>query len=501
MNLFKKYKELKRTLKYVRDDLPNSLTQLSETDSNLSNKLDAIQGPLSDLVSKLETIQGSLSQTGESLNKILESVEENGQEYKRNCCEHNENINTVSNNLHHYADLLNDRLSINDFFNYEMTSLLNSKKEGKKNVLLVGFYGAYNFGDEIMLQTIIDFLNAKSNVHLTIMLAENDSYDSYQLGDVDVIHYCRTYSDFSFLASFFDVLIIGGGALLDDKTYEKKNNGFLSLSTIVVKLPLYFVQKKKKAYLFGLSSNGELYNTQYINDLKETICYSDYFSLRDIDSLKTLENAGIRSEKIQIIDDIALANGSWLEWNHAERPGNKKVIGITWFCMDDYKAKLIDLIKELVAFDKDIEIVLLPMYDFLHVDLKFYNNVLDQLRIFGICNIKVAQYPKTLSEALNMLESISLIINMRYHASLISSVMGLPQIILLCDKHPHYKNKLTFIKKQMGENVDLLSFDSDICKIIEVFINKIENTERKPISTDRIEKNITKLKKILREIQ
>lgn len=81
-----------------------------------------------------------------------------------------------------------------------MLSLKNNQFN-KKKVLICGFYGAFNLGDELMLQTILKNLKNVSNLEITIMLCDNPYTDTTKYGKCKFIHYPRTRNDLNIIAN------------------------------------------------------------------------------------------------------------------------------------------------------------------------------------------------------------------------------------------------------------------------------------------------------------
>lgn len=70
-------------------------------------------------------------------------------------------------------------------FNFELLSYNNNKQK----ILIVGFYGGYNLGDELMLQTLLKHLEKFDNLELTVMIADNASYNIDEFKNVRFIHF------------------------------------------------------------------------------------------------------------------------------------------------------------------------------------------------------------------------------------------------------------------------------------------------------------------------
>lgn len=66
------------------------------------------------------------------------------------------------------------------------------------------------------------------------------------------------------------------------------------------------------------------------------------------------------------------------------------------------------------------------------------------------------KYPENLYNTLNCLNSQDIIISMRYHGSLISSILNKKTISIIDYSHRHYANKMNYINKY---NKDVLNYD------------------------------------------
>ena len=98
----------------------------------------------------------------------------------------NEKIDKVNENIqlqktYEINNKINDELhEINEVvkqFKYSNTELQKiCYNDDKKNVLVIGFYGAPNLGDELMLETLLEYLENIKNIQITVLLADNPQY-------------------------------------------------------------------------------------------------------------------------------------------------------------------------------------------------------------------------------------------------------------------------------------------------------------------------------------
>lgn len=229
--------------------------------------------------------------------------------YSKKIDEIEENVNSLSNDFINAKnnvkdDLLKMEEQINnlDYVNLEYINLHTDVS--KNRVLIVGFYGAPNLGDELMLFSILKKLSPiDSGLDITVMMSENFNFDITDYPKCKIIHYPKNIIDINTLANYYDTLIIGGGALLDDTDYTLNSN-MLSLPTTLINLSYRMITCKKNVILYGLSSSYELNNKEFIRKLNYISSNANYFSLRDTNSLKILNKCGINTNKIRIVHDL-----------------------------------------------------------------------------------------------------------------------------------------------------------------------------------------------------
>lgn len=401
----------------------------------------------------------------------------------------------------------NEQFSWGDFVNPELGLLAVNQFRcpiRKKQILLVGFYGGYNLGDELMLQTVLEIFSKIADVHITIMLAENAAYDASIHGDIDILHYVRTYSDYSHLSSFFDGMVVGGGALLDECTYGSVFNHFLSLGTTVVELPKYFAAKGKPTCFLGLSTNQKLSDAKYLCALDQCVRESMYFSLRDTCSLGAMREAGISAEGIDIVDDLLLANSGWLEQTAGGSHGEVKNLAVTWVADETRKQLLIHILEQLAAVSAQKRIPLLislvPAYAYLDIDQHFFSEVYKELSEGAADITRIVQYPTTLSQARAIFAFADAALNVRYHTSLICACEGVPQTQVILTDHRHYPNKMKWIADNFSAGICVNGIDDSPEEIVSNIFENLKTPRKPTINRERVAANRDKLLKHLTEM-
>ena len=422
-----------------------SKRKIIQQNNNIINELNLILGQIVDIEKKMEKNNDILYQLEENTKILKEKIDNNtikNEEKNKSILQMEKNINSIIEKI--------------KYFNCEITNLNDSNKKIK--ILICGFYGAPNLGDELMLQTLLSYFN-KEKVDITIMLSDNLEFEMYDLGlpNIKYIHYPHTIYDLNCLSNNFDKLIFGGGALLDDDYYMDNNNFKLSMSTILLELSYQFIINKKEVYWIGLSSNKDFKNEIYIQKLRKIINNIKYVSLRDTNSLNVFKKNKIKTTNINIINDIILAN-KLFQKQYVNK--EKKIIGIIFITdlnLIEKEAIFINkIISEIKKNNSEYKIHLIPFYNYSNWDNYYYEKILEKIADKEFIRIK--NYSNSLKEIIDAILECEIIISMRYHGSLLSMILNKKVITLLNDQHPHYFNKIHYIHKKYCQQAKIFNF-------------------------------------------
>lgn len=374
--------------------------------------------------------------------------------------------------------------------NVEIPLYLQSNK--KPRLLIVGFYGAPNLGDELMLETLLKYIPNKFDI--TVMLCENYNYDITKYSNCSFIHYPKYNYDLNIIAQNYDILLFGGGALIDDSDYNY-NEVQLSLGYILINLSLKFLNFNKKVFWYGLSCSDTFEKNEFKEKLELILQKIDCCALRDKNSLEVLKKYNYEIKNVEIVDDIVFANEDLLlENNHS---GKDKKIGIIYVC--DYK-----YYKDLLVFTKRIlELTLLneytiefiPFYDYNNNDINFYKKIKEEL---GSERIVISDYTEDIPKTIDKLLEQSFVISMRYHGTLLANVLNLKVVNLKFDVHHHYNNKINYLYSNYSYVNNELLFskinDADLEKLFNNF-----NTKNNYNNANIIKQANLKLKNFIQE--
>ena len=412
-----------------------------------------------------------------------------------------ETINAIYNieyNIEHNIELCSKNVNM---------ELINLKKTEKQKVLVVGFYGAPNLGDELMLQSVLNKMDATKTA-ITVMLADNPNYKLLNYSNINYIHYPKTNMDINIMANYFDKIVFGGGALIEDKHFDEPDAYKHNTATILIELSMAAISNNKKVYCLGLSTSKELSNEKYKTKLEYIIDKADYFSLRDKNSVETLKKSGLKNtKKIKIINDLAMSlpDREYTLKNNKELTVGMVLVG---FSEQEMLKNIIrwthDYFKEQ---KKSAKIKCIPFYDYNHCDINELTKLVKSLELEDV--VEVLPYFQAYNDIAEVFLECDLIVTMRYHASVLALKFGIPSIHIIYDFHPHYENKMNALKEKYEIhdafisciNMNKESFINSINYVTENMkkISKKEQDVSKKIEKTAVEEHMNVINKILED--
>lgn len=349
-------------------------------------------------------------------------------------------------------------------------------------VLLCGNYGDANLGDELMLSTVVAHLRAHTNADITVMLMPRIDYDCLWLGDVHIIHAPNNAADAQHLADFFDAVIFGGGALIEDTFYSYagpssaydegsfgpvpyfESRGMrmgMSIGRVLVDVGGGFVAAGKPAFCLGLSATeSRPVHRTFLEKLQRLIDGAARFSMRDAESVRTLESWGLRCDKVVCAEDLLFANdalaacapaggGAVPAIARAQEGGPARValIVLCYGAPIERIARLIALVNDRFGGPGKVAIDLVP----------FYTGFFDDVDVLGCAvqasgaeNAHVAPYTNDMAQLASFLGTCDLVVSERYHGCLMALSLGVPTAPLFNDAHPHYRIKMAHLLELFG---------------------------------------------------
>lgn len=457
--------------KKIRGVLPSTARSMEENFSDLNRKLESIEG-------RLAKAEGILNNICRLIEK-QELVHSELREMSASSIEWLEGISAKTDAL-----TKSQRYSNAEYLH------LSSRSDGAKRILVAGWYGAENLGDELMLKTLLAYFTEEMLLRTTVLLWDYESYSRFELDHrVRTIHYPHSVWDLELLADAYDVIVWGGGAIIDDNQFTDDPSN-INTGNIFIRLNELALARKKHVYCLGLSSNQFFADTEYVARLEKVVKKTSLFSVRDAYSAETLERAGISVDAIVKCQDIVFANKDILrlrERRESYESGDFFKLGVVLFFtegrLDQYIHIVEEICKTLEKLKHPFEIALIPFLNEEGIDVKHYERIRESISSPEF--VKIVEYSE--KGVLEELASCNFSVCYKYHAALISNLLGVHSLNVCCDEHPHYYNKMKYLADIFQYQSHLVLSEKFEKNVAEVLTNAICDS-REPI----LDKNFVK---------
>lgn len=347
-----------------------------------------------------------------------------------------------------------------------------------KKIVLSGYYGFNNAGDEAILMAIISSLKQLSN--LEILVFSGDPKVTSIRHDVNSVH---RFNVFAVIKSFIrsDLFISGGGSLLQDVTSIKSLLYYLSLIVLG-----NIFSKRVMLYAQGIGPIERKWLRKLTNWVLK---YVDMIAVRDIESKNFLINFGVDKKKIQLTADavfllpqIGLQDGKVLLSRYGiDESSNLVGVAIRSWHNDKYLGALVDALDALADAGK--KIFLIPLQ--YSVDVVVARKLQKAMRH----DVKILEKEYTIEELLSLVGNMELIIGMRLHSLIFAAVMGVPFVALNYD--PKVTAFVNMVQGIAAGDVDNLTTDKilDACRqAVNVKVDLCELRRQAEINNNIVEK-------------
>lgn len=314
-----------------------------------------------------------------------------------------------------------------------------------KKVLISGYYGFGNFGDELILSLLLDKLK---DCKVTVLSSNpRKTYETYGVTSVQTFSFDHVIKE----VATCDVLISGGGSLLQNVT----SNQSLWFYASIIKLAQAF-RKEIVIFAQGIGPVKGWYSTGMTKGILKK---ANYVSVRDEKSMELMKKWKINHAKL--VCDPAYS----IEVSQPERT---KKIGIQLRKFDTLTDDLFDnIVTQVLSRYYDREIELLCLQDDMDKDVS--QIFINKMRLID-SNVK-AKVIKGLTpkEIINRISTYDCMIGMRYHACLVATKYGVKTLAI------GYDPKVEMLAQDAG--IPCLSMDSSKNNYESAF-NQMESQSR-----------------------
>lgn len=349
-----------------------------------------------------------------------------------------------------------------------------------KKILLAGYYGFGNLGDEAILEMALEqILQITDRKSITILSGNKEA--TARKYDIDTIDRYNVMSILRKLKSS-DAIVFGGGSLLQDITSKRSIYYYLFLIRLA---------KLMNNKIIMLSQGiGPIINEKSKNAVASTLKLVDYITVRDKHSKDYLEALGVNQDKIFLSTDpvINLKAGESINKNPH---GPKRVcFSLRNWKNADVSTKIVQVAQKLIS--DGIECCFIPFY--YNEDLLLIEEVEKSL------GDKAVYYKErlTTTDAFDIIKNMDVMVGVRLHSLIFAAAANVPFVAVSYDhKVDHFANSVNMKVSCKIDNIDSIQLYSEI-------VNKIENENEEKLM---LKQSVSKLReltnvnyKILKEI-
>ena len=332
-------------------------------------------------------------------------------------------------------------------------------------IVVSGYYGFNNSGDDALLAAIIENIRSVyGNAQITVL--SNSPKDTKSIYRANAVYRYNIFSVLYEIATC-DVLLSGGGTLIQDATSTKSLYYYLS----IIKLAKLF---KKKVMLYA-NGIGPLKSFKNIETTKNVLNEVDLITLRDENSQKELERIGVTKPSIHLTADPAFlidANetGDGIFENYGV-PNDKEILLVSVRRAKNSPADFEQIIADFCdyAYEKHgLFTVFLPMQQ--RVDYGIAASIKNKMKNKSV----VIGTNYQAASMLSIISKTKICLGMRLHTLIYASSCNVPIIGIVYDPkvngfleyigEENYINTEDITKEKLCEYLDKVCADYDSVK-------------------------------------
>jgi len=274
-------------------------------------------------------------------------------------------------------------------------------------VVVSGYYGYGNAGDESVLAGLLDLLRAEEP-DIAVTVLSGDPAHTRRTHDVDAIARANPRAVIRALRASAG-LISGGGSLLQDRTSARPVAYYAGL--------MHLARVLRRPYVVHAQGLGPITRRANRALAASALRGAAQVSLRDPGSLALAREIGVR-RPIELVPDPALALHP-----PASAGGHVLVAVRSWGASAEHITGLRDALRSLSA---ERTILCLPMQDAVDREAS-------EAAVEGIPGADVLGPGASLDEQLAAIGSASLVVGMRLHALILAAAAGVPALAISYD--------------------------------------------------------------------
>jgi len=367
------------------------------------------------------------------------------------------------------------------------------KSKTMAKIMISGYYGFNNTGDEAILKSMVRAFKEKiPQIKITVLshnpLQTSQTYQVKAINRLHLIDIMRCLRD-------TNLFISGGGGLLQDST----GKGWSILYYLGLILAAKIIKVPVMVYAQGIGPVNKQINKKLMKWILNKV---DLITVRDNPSKELLENLGVVKPLIYVNSDpvfllkkknINNVIDSYPFIQELINSDDRPLIGVS---VREYKGNGLDS-KRIFAQAADY---LIENYQakIIFLPFKFDEDVHSSEEILSLMKNKaeVLKIKLEPEELLSVLSRLSLIVGVRLHSIIFSSIANIPFVAF------NYDPKVKYFVEDLGLSELLLGIDEDISlkniqekieyvrenndKIKDILLEKVNNLEEKAIANNEL---------------
>ena len=346
-----------------------------------------------------------------------------------------------------------------------------------KRILLSGYYGFQNTGDEAILAALIAGLRRSFDDLEIIVLSADPDYtmNLHQVKSINRLDFKAIITELKTA----DLLISGGGSLLQDITSYKTIPYYLGLIVIakIMKTPVFFCAQ-------GVGPINKRLNKKLVAKILNKV---DLISVRDQNSKEVLQNCGVE-QKITVTADLVFNllvdnNKICSKISQQENINLRQptiAVSVRPWGDNSYLDKLVIVLDDLTA-KLGVQMLLIPFH---YPDDKEISQLLKK-RLTNKVNLIKGNYNP--QELLAIVSECDLMVGVRLHSLVFAVVAGVPVAGISYD--PKVDSFLAQLELESVAEVDNIAPKQMEEEVIKMWEQKDKQVEERA-------HHVTKLKKL-----
>ena len=324
-------------------------------------------------------------------------------------------------------------------------------------VLLSGYYGFGNAGDEAILNSVYeDIMDLGRNTAVDVLISNPEKnrglYDFRMIDRFSLLKIAAAVRQ-------CDILISGGGSLLQDSTSTKS----LLYYTTVMNL----AKRRGKKLIMYANGIGPVHREDNRKRVRKAVENADLITLRDNRSAEELRSMGVTDKELHVTADPVFAYKGADRYRKKEAaqglldeaglPGYKEFVGVSvreWNTLDPGFEQKLAVLCDHIRESSGLEIV------FIIMQAPRDREISEKIRRFMKNNSHVVEYSSGVDRIMGITGSARFMLCMRLHTLIFAAHMGVPTLGLVYD--PKVSEYLSMLGLPSAGNVEDLDLEAAV---------------------------------------